>query len=173
MGFFFLFYSFFFLRSESTETLKPSTEDANQINADPTLAPRRAYSMEVVGKWTQIVRQQQKVQNKLVTEADELDSTPASDTEKTRQMVAGSVMVDPRMKLLTLRKLKEKRDNTEKTRQMAAVASVSPVVMVPASAATNMNSHETRHLLHDEKIRQIARVVEEEEHQEEEKEKNM
>ena len=27
------------------------------IDATPTLAPRRAYSQDVVGKWTQIVRQ--------------------------------------------------------------------------------------------------------------------
>ena len=54
-----LVFLFLFLwRSDSSETLKPSTEvDPNQIHAEPTLAPRRAYSMEVVGKWTQIVRQ--------------------------------------------------------------------------------------------------------------------
>ena len=93
-------------------------------------------------------------------------------TEKTRQMVTGGpVIVDSRMKLLTLRKLKEKRDN-------AAVSSM----MIP-SPVTTKNSHETRHVIHDEKtrqitrddqkIRQIARVVEEEDLQEEGMKKNM
>lgn len=47
--------------SDSSETLK-ANEDKS-VKADPTLAPRRAYSMEVVGKWTQIVRQQNLDQN--------------------------------------------------------------------------------------------------------------
>ena len=34
-----------------------------EFYANPTLAPRRANSMEVVGKWTQIVRQSNVAEN--------------------------------------------------------------------------------------------------------------
>ena len=34
-----------------------NSEKTEIIYANPTLVPRRAHSMEVVGKWTQIVRQ--------------------------------------------------------------------------------------------------------------------
>ena len=46
-----------FFPSGSLETPKVP-EDCNVINANPTLPPRKAHSIEVVGKWTQIVRQQ-------------------------------------------------------------------------------------------------------------------
>ena len=34
-----------------------NNSEKTEIYANPTLVPRRANSMEVVGKWTQIVRQ--------------------------------------------------------------------------------------------------------------------
>ena len=40
-----------------------NSEKTEIIYANPTLVPRRAHSMEVVGKWTQIVRQSNVAEN--------------------------------------------------------------------------------------------------------------
>ena len=40
-----------------------NNSEKTEIYANPTLVPRRAHSMEVVGKWTQIVRQSNVAEN--------------------------------------------------------------------------------------------------------------
>ena len=60
--------------------------------------------MEVVGKWTQIVRQH-KVQHR-VSETEEPDIIEYPDCTSTN-----SATIDSRMKLLAMKKLKDKRDS--------------------------------------------------------------
>ncbi len=102
---------------------KPEVKQPDQegVEATPTLAPRRAYSMEVIGKWTQIVRQTN------VKHSDSLDETETeADPKDPRLLVLARLMAKRRAEQKQAQQQQDQEDEINQAPQQTSPTKQSP-----------------------------------------------